>query len=431
MFNTNTWLSSGLKSNCLKRTYIQGFLDICGNIVLRNGGISLTNGDLSMNGNISVGKTATIIGDVSMNSNLQVGLDALFNRNIVIKGKSTFLKYIYQNDGYYNMNIASSVGTFPNYGTTATGPDLINIGSNNFNLVANGLSNSISIGSDIMNGSNIAGSSNIGIGKNILPVLVNGTNNLGIGNVIAVSLTSGNNNVFIGNGVATNVVSGSNIVAIGANAGRNAGNNCTFFGSFTCSLSTSFVNSTAIGYGATITKSNQIKLGTSSNVVSVNGILSVIGLTTCAYISPSKVYMLSKRITTDATVADNVIEMANPQTSTTINTYYVDNGTLTNGINGLFVAPVSGYYLIFVNFTTYQQGTTDFSIEHNGLTISEFYVNWSGGNSAGKLHRVISVLIRMNQGETAYIQPWGTIRLTSDSSRRGQTNMSGFLLAPF
>jgi hypothetical protein len=60
MFNTRPWLYyySPL-TNKLVNTYIQGFLDICGNIVLRNGGFSLPNGDVSMNGNIYVGKTST------------------------------------------------------------------------------------------------------------------------------------------------------------------------------------------------------------------------------------------------------------------------------------------------------------------------------------------------------------------------------------
>jgi hypothetical protein len=39
MFNTKSWLE--LSGNRMVSSYIQGFLDISGNIILRNGGFSL------------------------------------------------------------------------------------------------------------------------------------------------------------------------------------------------------------------------------------------------------------------------------------------------------------------------------------------------------------------------------------------------------
>jgi len=360
MFNTNSWLIYGLSSNKFKNTYIQGFLDISGNILLRNGGFSLSNGDVSMNGNLWVqkqsvlignvgigtttpqstldvsgnfilrngdftltngnislngnifvsqntiingdvsmngnvlvrqkmtfvgdvsmnsnawvGQKTTLIGDVSMNGNLWVGLDASFNRNVSIKGRTTTNNSIFQIDGRQNLNIASSIGTFPNYGTTATGPNLINIGSSNFDLVEGGLRDTIAIGSDIMEATTPIGHTNIGIGKRIFPSLISGTQNIGIGNTIATSMLGGDNNIFIGNGVAVGLVSGGNIVAIGTNAGTNAGTNCTFLGPYSASNSLSNTNSTAIGYSTTITKSNQIKLGTENESVDISGNLNV------------------------------------------------------------------------------------------------------------------------------------------------------------
>jgi len=72
MFNTNPWLYYSATSNKLTNTYIQGILDICGNIVLRNGGLSLPNGDVSMNGNLYVGLDTTMMGNVNIQGNLVV-----------------------------------------------------------------------------------------------------------------------------------------------------------------------------------------------------------------------------------------------------------------------------------------------------------------------------------------------------------------------
>ena len=97
MFNTRPWLYyDSSYTNKFVNTYIQGILDICGNVVLRNGGFSLPNGDVSMNGNLYVGKQATLIGDVSMNGNIWVGKkttligDVSMNGNIWV-GKQTTL----------------------------------------------------------------------------------------------------------------------------------------------------------------------------------------------------------------------------------------------------------------------------------------------------------------------------------------------------
>jgi len=97
MFNTRPWLYYDSPfTNKLINTYIQGILDISGNIILRNGGFSLPDGDVSMNGNLYVGKQSTLIGDVSMNGNIWVGKqttlvgDVSMNGNVWV-GKQTTL----------------------------------------------------------------------------------------------------------------------------------------------------------------------------------------------------------------------------------------------------------------------------------------------------------------------------------------------------
>ena len=168
------------------------------------------------------------------------------------------------NDANYNINIPSTTsGTFPNFRTIATGPNLINIGNGNYKLVAGALRDSIAIGNTILN-TNPTGYGIIGMGQNVFPVLTTGFQNIGIGNAIATSMTTGYNNVFIGNSVATSTSSTGNTVAIGTNAGRTntTGINNTYLGAFTDASFTTYSNSTAIGYGAVIGTSNEIVLGT-------------------------------------------------------------------------------------------------------------------------------------------------------------------------
>jgi hypothetical protein len=178
------------------------------------------------------------------------------------------------NDGNYNINIASaSSGNFPNFRTTATGPNLISIGNGNYKLVAGALRDSIAIGNTILNGSNPNGYGMIGMGQNVFPVFTTGFQNIGIGNAIATSMTTGHNNVFIGNSVAISTSSTGNTIAIGTNAGRTntTGINNTYLGAFTTASAGTYSNSTALGYGATITASNEIVLGTSTQHIRTPG----------------------------------------------------------------------------------------------------------------------------------------------------------------
>jgi hypothetical protein len=176
------------------------------------------------------------------------------------------------------MNIAADVNTFPNYKITTTGPNLICIGSGNYNSVqTGGLRDSIAIGNTILTGTNPIGYGAIGIGENIFTSLLRGTQNIGIGNSIATSMTAGDNNVFIGNGVATSTTSTGNTVAIGTAAGKSntTGINNTYIGAFTNANAGNYNNSTAIGYLSNITSSNQIKLGTGDENVNIDGNLII------------------------------------------------------------------------------------------------------------------------------------------------------------
>ncbi len=94
-----------------------------------------------------------------------------------------------------------------------------------------------------------AGTQNVGVGLGALPNCI-GSNNTGVGSSTGNTLTIGNNNTLLG--------SNTNVSAAGA------------------------TSQTAIGFGAVCTADNQVRLGTSSDTVSIPGALVVVGQTTQA-----------------------------------------------------------------------------------------------------------------------------------------------------
>ena len=82
----SSWLQYDSCSNRISSTYLQGFLDISGNIILRNGGINITNGDISLNGNLFVKNINTDI--------LTVNGAILFPDNSMVLHNSYCLDYV-------------------------------------------------------------------------------------------------------------------------------------------------------------------------------------------------------------------------------------------------------------------------------------------------------------------------------------------------
>jgi hypothetical protein len=456
-FGTKFWIYYDVSNitNKFKSTYIQGILDISGNVVLRNGGFSLPNGDVSMNGNLYVGKNATFIGDASMNGNLYVGLDASFNRNVSIKGNIITNKSIYQIDGNSNMSIASSVGTFPNYGTAAIGPNLISIGNGNYNLVSNGLRDSIAIGSNIINGPNPIGDSNICIGLSNFPSFTSGSNNVGIGTYINLNVASTNDNVFIGKSICeTDNVSGS--VCIGTTAGsfyngavRNTstGVGMTALGAYNGQGATYGIAG-VIGVGAVNDANYRIMLGRASETVDISGGLNVSKTSTTfntgsilpystGFYSKSKIVGFSfTRITSPVSIAGNTLIPigTNGYNSSHINTGHMD-------ASGVFTAPVNGYYLfhfnitfsintsptvittlwfnVLKNATAYNNGTTAFS----GSWQSGVNINYTGIGSATNV-------VQLNAGDTisVYTGAGSYYSLTNSTTTSAGSNCYGVLL---
>jgi hypothetical protein len=134
----------------------------------------------------------------------------------------------------------------------------------------------VSIGFETMGASTIDAASNVAIGHAAL-FIARGTHNVGLGYCTARNMT-GSHNIAIGyqalwgiyNGDWGILYTGAHNVSIGVNSGQlcRNGNNNTFLGSNADidAVGHTFDGSTALGYAAKITASNQIVLGTSDNV---------------------------------------------------------------------------------------------------------------------------------------------------------------------
>jgi hypothetical protein len=157
------------------------------------------------------------------------------------------------------------------------------------------------------------------------------------------SNTTGGNNSAFGQNALNSTTTGSTNTALGFNAGNTGtantiGSNNTYLGYNTGSSANNLSNSTAIGTGATITASNQIVLGTSSETTTIPGKLSVAG-SMMSYIS----------------VIDSVGSTSYPssqaQANTVFGTVSAYGGAFTSSSlsNNTVTIPVAGNYYIMVS----------------------------------------------------------------------------------
>lgn len=132
------------------------------------------------------------------------------------------------------------------------------------------------------------GSANTLVGKFCGTLIGAGTYNCGMGYGAFNVLSTGANNTAIGVSALSSITTQSDTTGIGAQAGyNNTGGQCTFLGAYTdSSVPASWTNSTAVGYGAKVTASNQMQLGNAS-LTQINtsgalscGALSCTGVTT-------------------------------------------------------------------------------------------------------------------------------------------------------
>lgn len=170
--------------------------------------------------------------------------ESIFNTDILVNGLTVGL-----GGGSKTANLAVGIAALSN---NSTGNQNIAIGRNALsNNVTGGNNIAIGVGSLQGTSTSYSGSNNVGIGAGTLQLITTGINNVAIGEVALLNNTTGSYNVAIGQNAA------SNLNCIGNTAiGYSANGSNTY---------TSYNYSTAIGYMAQNTASNQIMLGGLNN----------------------------------------------------------------------------------------------------------------------------------------------------------------------
>lgn len=117
--NTNSWLKYDQNINRLGNTYIQDFLDVSGNIVLRNGNFNITGGDISMNSSFYIlNNSALKLNSDGTGSYFQSGLNLTTGstQDIIFSGINKTPEYmrIKGGTGYIGIN-TTNPGTYDLY----------------------------------------------------------------------------------------------------------------------------------------------------------------------------------------------------------------------------------------------------------------------------------------------------------------------------
>lgn len=227
--------------------------------------------------NSAVGQNAMYKNEVGID-NVAVGGNALYNNtsgssNIAV-GKSAMYTQSFSNgsQAYFSRNIA--IGHSALYYNQ---PTAISNGIKNVAIGCNALYNNttgynnVAVGDSSLATCN-TGFYNIGIGVRTLKSLTNGNDNIALGRECGAGITTGDYNVGLGYNTYKANTTGAQNVAIGYNS-QNAnpsGSYNTSVGSSTNAVYNTFSNTTAIGYSASVTASNQVRLG-STTVESIGG----------------------------------------------------------------------------------------------------------------------------------------------------------------
>lgn len=180
-------------------------------------------------------------------------------------------------DGVGNNNNAFGTENCFNTIKTCTGIANLALGNSSLFSITSGGAN-VAVGQGILS-SATAASFNTGVGSDIMTLITTMTahRNVGMGSSALSALTSGAYNTAIGCTALTALVSGAENAAVGNGAGQyTKGSYNTLLGSGTGQVTgdtNAWNNSTALGYGAVISASNQMVLGRKTETVIIPGVL--------------------------------------------------------------------------------------------------------------------------------------------------------------
>ena len=373
--NGNTTITNTLLGNTITGKAVTDAISLY--TTSTSGGISLGNSSNTntINGNTTI--TNTLYGNTLQGTTVSssINLYTLTTGTITIGNTS-------------GTNTINGVTTLNNYITTSIFNPIVSTNSL-LNMILSNKTGSIS------------GQNNTGLGVGSLSALTTGRDNTAIGTNALITITDQNYSTAVGSGalgqVTTTGIDGGYNTAVGSNAGNSlkygkyncffgqlAGTNMsvyqadynTFLGAATSFIvpNTGFSNSTAIGYGAIITASNQIMLGrVSETVIAPNNITITNTLNGNT---------LAGKTTTDAislytTSTSGGIILGNSSNTNTIN----GNTTITNTLLGNTITGKAVTDNISL-FTTTTTGTMNFV---SGLTTGICYI----GNSVSTTGQMI------------------------------------------
>jgi hypothetical protein len=220
------------------------------------------------NNNTALGGSA-LTSNSSGNSNTALGNRALFSNttgyNNVAIGESALFK---NRIGNYLVAIGDSA--LYNYGTRESGDANTAVGPKALYSDFDGSFNTALGGYALY--SNTSGNDNTALGQSALNNNGNGEANTGIGGNALRSNTSGGYNTAVGYQALLNITGDEN-TAVGAFSGEGGTQNqwCTYLGEEADqNTSASLINSMALGFGSSITASNQVRIGNAS-ISSIGG----------------------------------------------------------------------------------------------------------------------------------------------------------------
>ena len=237
--------------------------------------LDVSGGDAKIN-TLTIGR-----GNGSIAENTAIGFEALENVLDNATSKTLYNTAI----GYQSLkslvgDVDAPYGSYPAEHNTAVGyRSLMSSNSNSAGARCN-----TAVGSEALK-LNVYGKSNVAVGKSALVANAN-SYNVAVGDSALATNTDGNMNTAMGQSALVNNVYGVQNVAVGYSAGQyNVGNvgatsgfKNTFIGTSTKAPNgTPVKQSTALGYGAEITASNQIMLGTSTETVVNPGAVDICG----------------------------------------------------------------------------------------------------------------------------------------------------------
>ena len=195
----------------------------------------------------------------AVNTNLLPGTDGTLNLGSPGKEwKNVYLKnFIYLNGNKFISNTTGGTFVGPNAGNANTGFAVTGVGTDALSANTGNYNTAVGYSSLYYNNS---GTYNTAIGYSSLYSNTTGYQNTACGHG-ALSGNNGHHNTAVGDGSLAANTSGNYNTAVGTYAGYLTSDYCTYVGYSTSSSFTGIQNSMALGYYASVSASNQVRIG--------------------------------------------------------------------------------------------------------------------------------------------------------------------------